>query len=101
MDDHDSVWVKITLHGNWDGHGAIGFNGEYFLQTDSASPTKTPGAILKQDNNNFNSHKILSKIPDNVGVHPRDLGIEMILEGSNDLSADMIYEVRGLFNSIS
>ena len=102
MNDHDSVWVKITIHGNWEGHGAIGYNGEYLLQTDSSSPTKTPGAILKQENNNFNGHKILSKIPDPIDVHPRNLNIEMILEGNNDMSSvNMIYEVRGLFNSIT
>ena len=102
LSNHQGVYVKITVHGDWGSHSAVGYVAEFFLQN-GANSYMEPGTIIRQDANIYND-SIEAQIVDPTGVgNPRDFKIQLKTTSATGtpFASLMTYEVRGVFNSVS
>jgi hypothetical protein len=98
---HRGVYVKITAFGDWGGHSTIAYLGEFFLQNGDNAYAE-PGVIIRQVDNTANDD-ILAQIVDPAGTGTRDFVIQLktTSASSTPFNAQMQYEVRGVYNSVS
>ena len=101
MSNHTGCYVKITAFGDWSGHSAVAYLGEFFLQN-GASAYNEPGVIIRQVDNT-NTDDIVAQIVDPAGTGTRDFEIQLKTTSASGVpfSAAIQYEVRGQYNSVS
>jgi len=101
MSNHTGCYVKITAFGDWSGHSAVAYLGEFFLQN-GASAYNEPGVIIRQVDNT-NTDDVVAQIVDPAGTGTRDFEIQLKTTSASGVpfSAAIQYEVRGQYNSVS
>jgi hypothetical protein len=101
MSNHTGCYVKITAFGDWSGHSAVAYLGEFFLQN-GASAYNEPGVIIRQVDNT-NTDDVVAQIVDPAGTGTRDFEIQLKTTSASGVpfTAYLQYEVRGQYNSVS
>lgn len=102
MNDHNGCYVKITAFGDWANHSTIAYLGEFFIQA-SAGSYNEPGIIIRQVDNTAGGDDIQAQIVDPAGTGTRDFVIQLKATSSSNtpFTANLQYEVRGMYNSVS
>ena len=101
---HTACYVKIFATGDWSGHSAVNYLGEYFLTNGNDDNYNEPGMIIREVDNT-NTDSIVGKIVDPSGASGnRSFVIQLKANdtvGSSDLAAKVTYEVMGQYVSVS
>ena len=102
MSPSSSAYLKLSMHGNWDGNGT-GLNvAEFVLIKDGLSTFKQPGAILQNINYNNNSWQMRPMIVDpGASAGNANMLVQYKLDGDKTSSFQLLYELRGIFNSVT
>ena len=102
MSDDTSTYVKVSLHGQWQGSGSAAYVGEFFLQKDNSNFYRQPGAIISQINNNSCGEILANLNTQTPGSGAQNLQLQFWASSSAIPAGDflMLYEVRGQYNSI-
>jgi len=105
LSNHTSCYVTVCCFGDWGGHSAAAYRGEFFLQNGTNTYAE-PGIILRQDDNTSNGlDQILCQIVDNSSTaNPKDFVIQMKHTDPSapaTFNGTITYTVQGQFNSAS
>jgi len=97
--DHEGCYVKVFITGDWSGHSAIAFLGEYFIQN-GANGYAEPGLIIREVENTHGSDSLSSQIYD--GGNYNSFQIQFKLNASSGTATGkMTYQVMGQFDTIT
>ena len=97
--DHQGCYVKVFITGDWSGHSAMAFLGEYFIQN-GANAYAEPGMIIREVENTHGSDSLSSQIYD--GGNYNSFQIQFKLNASSGTApGKMTYQVMGQFDSIT
>ena len=100
---HTACYVKIFVTGNWSGHSAVNYLGEYFLTNGNDDNHNEPGMIIREVDNT-KTDTIVAKIVDPAASGAQNFIIQLKADdtvGSNDVSAKITYEVMGQYVSVT
>jgi len=101
--NHTSCYVKVFITGDWSGHSAVTYLGEFFLQN-GAGGYGEPGMIIREVDNTT-TDTIEGKIVDPSGTSGnRNFAIQFRANdtvGANNVAVKLVYEVMGNFVSVS
>lgn len=103
MEDDTATYVKVSLHGAWQGSGSAVYVGEFFLQKDDSNTYQQPGAIISQVNNSACGEILANLFTPTPGTGAQDLMLQFWASSSADPVGDflMLYEVRGQYNTVT
>ena len=103
--DHQACYVKVFITGDWSGHGAIAFLGEYFVQNGGTGYAE-PGHIIREVDHTASGNSYPASGGEGISsqiVDPTDdnFAIQFKLNGSGSTTGLLTYQIMGQFDSIT
>jgi hypothetical protein len=100
LGDHQGCYVKVFITGDWSGHSAMAFLGEYFVQN-GATGYAEPGVIIREVDNTSSVDSLSSQIVDST-----DDTFQIQFKLNQTHSAEtaygrMEYQIMGQFDTIA
>lgn len=98
--DHQGCFVRVFVTGDWSGHSAMAFLGEYFIQN-GASGYAEPGVIIREIDNTSSVDSLSSQIVDSTND---TFQIQFKLNQShnaNTADGKLYYHIMGQFDTIA
>ena len=96
--NHTACHVKLFLSGDWSGHSAVAFVGEYFIQN-SADGYQEPGQIISEFDNT-NTDLIMSKIVD-PSSDTFTIQLKLSTTANGSFTGKLTYHVMGMATAVS
>ena len=96
--NHTACHVKLFLSGDWSGHSAVAFVGEYFIQN-SADGYQEPGQIISEFDNT-NTDLIMSKIVD-PSSDTFTIQLKLSTTANGSFTGKLSYHVMGMATAVS
>ena len=103
LGDHQGCYVKVFLTGDWSGHSAMAFLGEYFIQN-GATGYQEPGMIIREVDNTGGpaADYVSSQIYDGGNYDSFQIQFKLNTSSGVTTSNGMItYQVMGQFDAIT
>ncbi len=104
LGDHQACYVKVFISGDWSGHSAVAFLGEYFIQN-GANAYAEPGMIIREVDNTAGptGDHISSQIYDggNYDSFQIQFKLNAFSGGVLTCNGNLSYQVMGQFNAIT
>ena len=103
LGDHQACYVKVFITGDWAGHSAMGFLGEYFIQN-GADGYAEPGMIIREVENTSGIDSISSQIYDGGAYDSFQIQFKLnVPSGASTQTAtgQLTYQIMGQFDAIS
>ena len=104
LGDHRACYVKVFITGDWSGHSAVAFLGEYFIQN-GANGYAEAGMIIREVDNTAGpaGDHVSSQIYDggNVDSFQIQFKLNAFSGGVTTLNGVLTYQVMGQFNAIT
>ena len=102
LGNHQACYVKVFLTGDWSGHSAMAFLGEYFVQNGSNAYAEA-GQIIREVDNTHGQDYVSSQIYDGGNYDSFQIQFKLNApSGGATTSSGMItYQVMGQFDAIT
>jgi hypothetical protein len=103
LGDHQACYVKVFITGDWSGHSAMAFLGEYFVQN-GANAYAEAGMIIREADNTNGIDSISSQIYDGGNVDSFQIQFKLNVPsgaGVQTAAGKLTYQVMGQFDAIS
>jgi hypothetical protein len=103
LGNHQSCYVKVFITGDWSGHSAMAFLGEYFIQNGSNAYAE-PGMIIREADNTDGIDSLSSQIYDSGANDYFQIQFKLnVPSGASTQTAagNLTYQVMGQFDAIS
>ena len=103
LGDHQGCYVKVFITGDWGGHSAMAFLGEYFIQNGGDGYAE-PGMIIREVENTSGIDSISSQIYDGGAYDSFQIQFKLnVPSGASTQTAtgNLTYQIMGQFDAIS
>jgi hypothetical protein len=102
LGNHQGCYVKVFITGDWSGHSAMAFLGEYFIQN-GADAYAEPGMIIREVENTNGIDSISSRIYDGGAYDSFQIQFKLNVPSGGVTSAagNLTYQIMGQFDAIS
>jgi len=103
LGDHQACYVKVFLTGDWSGHSAMAFLGEYFIQN-GANQYAEAGQIIREVDNTHGIDYVSSQIYDGGAYDSFQIQFKLNVPSGASVqtaSGNITYQVMGQFDAIT
>jgi hypothetical protein len=102
LGNHQGCYVKVFITGDWSGHSAMAFLGEYFIQN-GANAYAEPGMIIREVENTNGIDSISSRIFDGGDYDSFQIQFKLNVPSGGVTSAagNLTYQIMGQFDAVS
>ena len=102
LGNHQGCYVKVFITGDWSGHSAMAFLGEYFIQN-GANAYAEPGMIIREVENTNGIDSISSRIYDGGNYDSFQIQFKLNVPSGGVTSAagNLTYQIMGQFDAVS
>ncbi len=102
LGDHQGCYVKVFITGDWSGHSAMAFLGEYFIQN-GADAYAEPGMIIREVENTNGIDSISSRIYDGGAYDSFQIQFKLNVPsgGATSAAGNLTYQIMGQFDAVS
>jgi hypothetical protein len=102
LGNHQGCYVKVFITGDWSGHSAMAFLGEYFIQN-GADAYAEPGMIIREVENTSGIDSISSRIYDGGAYDSFQIQFKLNVPsgGATSAAGNLTYQIMGQFDAVS
>jgi hypothetical protein len=103
LGDHQACYVKVFITGDWGGHSAMTFLGEYFIQNGSDGYAE-PGMIIREVENTNGIDSVSSRIYDGGAYDSFQIQFKLNVPSgasTQTTAGNLTYQIMGQFDAIS